>query len=71
MNLLAFDLARLRGTVGGSPSSPPTIKRLDLQSQELLTLDSAAGDARTWLLRRLRWERRFIELRAKYERSRT
>jgi hypothetical protein len=71
MNLLAFDFPRLRGTVGGSPSSPPTIKRLALRNQERPTRDSAASDARTWLLRRLRWEHRFIELRAKYERSRT
>jgi hypothetical protein len=30
--------------------------------------DSAAREARLWLTRRLRWERRLTELRAAYER---
>jgi hypothetical protein len=69
MKLLVFP--RCKGTFGGSPSSPSTIERLDLQSQELPTGDRAISDARTWLLRRLRWEHRLAELRAKNERSRT
>jgi hypothetical protein len=48
-----------------------TIERLELLSQELPTCDCAANDARTWLLRHLRWEHRLVELRAKHERSRT
>ena len=48
-----------------------TIEQLDQQGQESPTGDTAASDARAWLLRRIRWELRLAELRAKQGRVRT